>query len=100
VTAEALEEIRRELRGIMHCRNKPRVIQTLPLEIDVTDIDEQSKHEIVKLEGLDDKWVEAGTAPGRIEDRARGLRRAPGESGAAQRPATDGREPKISTAAH
>lgn len=53
VTVEALEEVRRELRGIMHCRNKPRVIKTLPLEIDVTDIDEQSKHEVVKLEGLD-----------------------------------------------
>jgi type I restriction enzyme R subunit len=53
VTVEALEEVRRELRGIMHCRNKPKVVQAPPLEIDVTDIDEQSKHEVVKLEGLD-----------------------------------------------
>jgi len=53
VTVAAIEEVRRELRGIMHCRNRPRVIKALPLEIDVTDIDEQSKHEIVKLEGLD-----------------------------------------------
>src|SRR5262245_52529818 len=30
VTVEALEEVRHELRGIMHCRDKPRVIQTLP----------------------------------------------------------------------
>jgi type I restriction enzyme R subunit len=53
VTVEALEEVRRELRGIMHCRNTPKVTKAPPLEIDVTDIDEQSKQEVVKLEGLD-----------------------------------------------
>lgn len=52
-TAEILDEVRRELRGIMHCRNKPKVTKTLPLEIDVTDIDEQRQQEIVRLEGLD-----------------------------------------------
>lgn len=52
-SVEDVEEIRRELRGVMHCRNKPKVPKTLPLEIDVTDTDEQRVHELVKLEGLD-----------------------------------------------
>lgn len=52
-TAESVEEVRRELRGIMHCRNKPKVSKTPPLEIDVTDTDEQTRKEVVKLEGLD-----------------------------------------------
>ncbi|RJP65955.1 MAG: DEAD/DEAH box helicase [Candidatus Abyssobacteria bacterium SURF_17] len=52
-TVEKLEEVRRELRGIMHCRNKPKVVKTPPLEVDVTDTDEQRRHEIVRLEGLD-----------------------------------------------
>ncbi len=53
VTIEALEESRRELRGIMHCRNTPKIVTSEPLEIDVTDIDEQSKQEVVRLAGLD-----------------------------------------------
>lgn len=53
ITVPALEEIRRELRGIMHCRNKPKMDKIPPLEIDVTDTEEQSRREIVKLEGLD-----------------------------------------------
>ncbi len=53
VTLEALEALRRELRSIMYCRNTPRVEKALPLEMDVTDIEEQSKQEVVKLEGLD-----------------------------------------------
>ncbi|OGG43964.1 MAG: restriction endonuclease subunit R [Candidatus Handelsmanbacteria bacterium RIFCSPLOWO2_12_FULL_64_10] len=53
VTIEALEEVRRELRGIMHCRNKPKVEKVPPLEIDVTDTEEQSRQEVVRLEGLD-----------------------------------------------
>jgi type I restriction enzyme R subunit len=52
-TVPAVEEARRELRGIMHCRNKPKIIKTPPLEIDVTDTDEERKHQIVRLEGLD-----------------------------------------------
>ncbi|MCK5862073.1 MAG: DEAD/DEAH box helicase family protein, partial [Candidatus Hydrogenedentes bacterium] len=39
VTVEALEELRRELRGIMHCCNKPTVLKPRPLELDVTDSD-------------------------------------------------------------
>lgn len=53
VTAEVLDEARRELRGIMHCRNRPKVTQIPPLEIDVTDSDEKTQREVVKLEGLD-----------------------------------------------
>ncbi|MCK5861773.1 MAG: restriction endonuclease subunit R, partial [Candidatus Hydrogenedentes bacterium] len=53
VTVEALEELRRELRGIMHCCNKPTVLKPRPLELDVTDSDEETAEQIVKLEGLD-----------------------------------------------
>ncbi|MBT6143784.1 MAG: DEAD/DEAH box helicase family protein, partial [Gemmatimonadetes bacterium] len=48
-----LDHIRRELRGIMHCRNRPKVAKPTPLEIDVTDTEEHSRQEDVKLEGLD-----------------------------------------------
>lgn len=37
----------------MHCRNKPKVTRPKALEIDVTDTDEQSERQTVKLEGLD-----------------------------------------------
>lgn len=52
-TVESLDEVRRELRGIMHCRNKPTVTRPRALELDITDGDEQSERQIVKLEGLD-----------------------------------------------
>jgi type I restriction enzyme R subunit len=52
-TVESLDEVRRELRGIMHCRNKPTITRPRALEIDITDSDEQSERQIVKLEGLD-----------------------------------------------
>ncbi len=50
---DKLEHIRRELRGIMHCRNRPKIVKGRPLEIDVTDSGEQVRREVVKLEGLD-----------------------------------------------
>jgi len=53
VDVHRLEEIRRELRGIMHCRNKPRVDSVPPLYIDVTDSEEIRRNEVVKLDGLD-----------------------------------------------
>lgn len=53
VTVKKLEEVRCELRTIMHCRNVPKVAKVPPLEIDVTDIDERSKQEVVELEGVD-----------------------------------------------
>lgn len=52
-TVESTDELRRELRGIMHCRNKPKVLKPKPLEIDVTDMDEEAEEQIVRLEGLD-----------------------------------------------
>ncbi len=50
---QQIDEIRRELRGIMHCRNKlpPPVVP--PLEIDVTDSDEDAHRQTVKLDGLE-----------------------------------------------
>jgi len=53
VTAIGLDELRRELRSIMHCRNRPTVIKIPPLEIDVTDVDEQRSRTTVRLEGLE-----------------------------------------------
>lgn len=53
VDVHRLEEIRRELRGIMHCRNRPKVTAVPALHIDVTDTEELSRHELVKLDGLD-----------------------------------------------
>ncbi len=53
VSVGALEEIRRELRGIMHCCNKPAVLKPRALELDVTDTGEEHAEHIVKLEGLD-----------------------------------------------
>lgn len=50
---DKMDTIRRELRGIMHCRNKGRPPQPRPLEIDVTDSGEEHRQEAVKLEGLD-----------------------------------------------
>jgi type I restriction enzyme, R subunit len=52
-TVEGLEEVRRELRGIMHCRNKPTVTRPKPLELDITDSEEESERQIVRLDGLD-----------------------------------------------
>lgn len=51
--AAKLDHIRRELRGIMHCRNRPRTDPSDPLHIDVTDSSEKTKAVSVKLEGLD-----------------------------------------------
>lgn len=48
-----IEEMRRELRGIMHCRNKPKVTKAPALHLDITDSEEESEEQIVKLEGLD-----------------------------------------------
>ncbi len=50
---QRLDEIRRELRGIMHCRTKlpPPILP--PLEIDVTDSDEDTHRQTVKLDGLE-----------------------------------------------
>lgn len=53
VSVEALEEVRRELRGIMHCCNKPTVVKPRALELDVTDTEELRAEHLVKLEGLD-----------------------------------------------
>lgn len=53
VSVESLEKVRRELRGIMHCRNKPSIVRAKALNIDVTDTDEEFEEHIVKLEGLD-----------------------------------------------
>lgn len=53
VDVHRLEEIRRELRGIMHCCNRPKVTAVPALHIDVTDTEELSRHEVLKLDGLD-----------------------------------------------
>jgi len=53
VSVESLDEVRRELRGVMHCCNKPTIVKPRALELDVTDIDEERAEHIVKLEGLD-----------------------------------------------
>jgi type I restriction enzyme, R subunit len=53
MTVEKLEELRCELRSVMHCRNLPAVTKVPPLKIDITDIDERSKREVVELEGID-----------------------------------------------
>ncbi len=53
VTVGDLDEVRRELREIMHCRNRPQVEKVPPLEIDVEDLDEKVKLEDVRLEGVD-----------------------------------------------
>ena len=53
VSVESLDEIRRELRGIMHCCNKPTIVKPRPLELDITDTGEERAEHIVKLEGLD-----------------------------------------------
>jgi len=53
VKVEELEEIRRELRGIMHCRNVPTITRPKPLELDITDSEEESERQVVKLDGLD-----------------------------------------------
>jgi len=53
VDIHRLEEIRRELRGIMHCRNRPTETPVPPLHIDVTDTEEIRRNEVVKLDGLD-----------------------------------------------
>lgn len=52
-TVESVDEVRRELRGIMHCRNKPTVTKPKALELDITDGEEESERQIVKLDGLD-----------------------------------------------
>ncbi|MDT8389645.1 MAG: N-6 DNA methylase [Lentisphaeria bacterium] len=51
--AEKLDFIRRELRGIMHCRNRPKTTPAQPLHIDVTDSGEETGDMPVKLEGLE-----------------------------------------------
>ncbi|MCK5806363.1 MAG: hypothetical protein KAI66_26260, partial [Lentisphaeria bacterium] len=48
-----LDHARRELRDIMHCRTRQTPPSTLPLVIDVTDTEEKTQQEVVKLEGLD-----------------------------------------------
>ena len=53
VTAPELDELRRELRNIMHCRNRPKIVKPPPLEIDVTDTEERRARPTVKLEGLE-----------------------------------------------
>lgn len=53
VTVQQLEEIRTELRGIMHCRMIPNITQANALTIDITDGDEQRTNQPVKLDGLD-----------------------------------------------
>jgi type I restriction enzyme R subunit len=52
-TVESVDEVRRELRNIMHCRNKPTVTKPRALELDITDGEEESERQIVKLDGLD-----------------------------------------------
>lgn len=52
-TVLTLEEMRRELRGIMHCRNKPKITKAPALHLDVTDTEEESAEQVVRLEGLD-----------------------------------------------
>jgi type I restriction enzyme, R subunit len=49
----ALDQVRRELRGIMHCRNKPKTAKLEPLVVDVVDIDERSEAQAIRFEGLD-----------------------------------------------
>jgi len=53
LTVGALEEVRRELRGIMHCCNKPAILKPRPLELDIADAAEQKEVYVVQLEGLD-----------------------------------------------
>lgn len=48
-----LDALRRELRNIMHCRNRPNVTQVPPLEIDVVDTEERRAHVTLKLNGLE-----------------------------------------------
>jgi type I restriction enzyme, R subunit len=50
---QQLDEVRRELRGIMHCRNKLPPPVAPPLEIDVTDSGEDTHRQAVKLDGLE-----------------------------------------------
>jgi type I restriction enzyme R subunit len=52
-TVQDLEEIRTELRGIMHCRTIPNITKAKALTIDITDGDEQRTNQPVKLDGLD-----------------------------------------------
>jgi len=51
-TLGGLEEVRRELRGIMHCRQKPTILRPPALHLDVTDSGEESEQVAFKLEGL------------------------------------------------
>jgi type I restriction enzyme R subunit len=48
-----IETMRRELRGIMHCRNKPKIVKAPALQLDITDSEEESEKQVVRLEGLD-----------------------------------------------
>lgn len=50
---EKLENIRNELRGIMHCRKRVTPPKRSALYIDVTDSDEESARVDLKMEGLD-----------------------------------------------
>lgn len=53
-TVEELDEIRRELRGIMHLRARPEKVSLPPLKIDVSDSSERSEeHDVTQLTGLD-----------------------------------------------